>query len=77
MLLARTGVGYSMEEVHILLYRNHSHKDWSLNIGGIIHAHISTATVDDLIDYASLLAQHNLLALEGPECVPCRSAHLN
>jgi hypothetical protein len=61
-----------MEDVHILLYRNHSDKDWSVSIGGIMHAHISTATVDDLIDCASLVAQQNLLALEGPDCIPTR-----
>jgi hypothetical protein len=61
-----------MEEINILLYRNHSQKDWSVSVGGTMHNHVSTATLDELIDYASTAAQQNLLALEDPACVLLR-----
>jgi hypothetical protein len=61
-----------MEEINILLYRNHGQKDWSVDVGGTMHSHVSTATLDDLIDYASTAAQQNLLALEDPACVLLR-----
>lgn len=53
-----------MEAVNIVVYRNHSHKDWSVEINGTCHNHVSTATLDDLVEYALVTAQQNLLEPE-------------
>jgi hypothetical protein len=49
-----------MEATSIVLRRNHTHKDWSVEIDGIQHNHVSTATLDDLIEYALVSAEHSL-----------------
>jgi hypothetical protein len=50
-----------MEAINITLIRNHSERDWSVEIDGSLHDHISTRTLDDLIEYALVVAQQNLL----------------
>jgi hypothetical protein len=55
-----------MEAISISLSRNSSEKDWSVEIDGTLHDHISTQTLDDLIEYALLVAQQNLLENEAP-----------
>jgi hypothetical protein len=53
-----------MEAINISLSRNHSEQDWSVEIDGTLHDHISTKTLDDLVEYALLVAQQNLLESE-------------
>jgi hypothetical protein len=55
-----------MEAISISLSRNSSEKDWSVEIDGTLHDHISTQTLDDLIEYTLLVAQQNLLENEAP-----------
>ena len=56
-----------METISIVLHRNHTEQDWSVQIDGTQHNHVSTATLDDLIDYAPVAAQQTLLELLEPE----------
>ena len=56
-----------METISIVLHRNHTEQDWSVQIDGTQHNHVSTATLDDLIDYALVAAQQTLLELLEPE----------
>jgi hypothetical protein len=53
-----------MENISIVLRHNHTQKDWSVEIDGIQHNHVSAATLDDLIEYALVSAEQSLL---GPE----------
>jgi hypothetical protein len=53
-----------MEAISISLSRNSSEKDWSVEIDGTLHDHISTQTLDDLIEYTLLVAQQSLLENE-------------
>jgi hypothetical protein len=53
-----------MEAITISLSRNHSEQDWSVEIDGSLHDHISTRTLDDLVEYALLVAQQSLLESE-------------
>jgi hypothetical protein len=53
-----------MEPITICLSRNKSEQDWSVEIDGSLHKHISTKTLDDLIEYTLLAAQQALLESE-------------
>jgi hypothetical protein len=53
-----------MEAINISLSRNYSEQDWSVEIGGSLHDHVSTRTLDDLVEYALLVAQQSLLESE-------------
>ena len=55
-----------MEAINIALSRNFREKDWSVEIDGKRHEHVSTDTLDDLVDYALIAAQQNLLEAEAP-----------
>jgi hypothetical protein len=50
-----------MEAVKIVVYRNYNHQDWTVEINGTAHNHVSTATLDDLVEYALVAAQQDLL----------------
>jgi hypothetical protein len=53
-----------MPAINISLSRNRSEQDWSVEIDGHLHAHISTRTLDDLVEYALVAAQQALLERE-------------
>jgi hypothetical protein len=57
--------GVIMEAINISLSRNYSERDWSVEIDGHLYDHISTRTLDDLVDYALIAAQQNLLESEA------------
>jgi hypothetical protein len=46
-----------MEPITIWLSRNKSEQDWSVEIDGSLHKHISTITLDDLIEYTLIVAR--------------------
>jgi hypothetical protein len=54
-----------MEPITIWLSRNKSEQDWSVEIDGSVHRHISTRTLDDLVEYTLLVAQETLLETEA------------
>jgi len=54
-----------MEAVNIFVTRNHSEQDWSVKIDGTLYDHISTKTLDDLVEYAVVVAQQHLLEGEA------------
>jgi hypothetical protein len=53
-----------VEAVNISVSRNHSEQDWSVEIDGTLYDHISTRTLDDLVEYAVVVAQQRLLVSE-------------
>jgi hypothetical protein len=54
-----------MEAITISLSRNHSERDWSVVIDGHVYEQISTKTLDDLVDYVLIAAEHSLLESEA------------
>jgi hypothetical protein len=54
-----------MEPITIWLSRNNSEQDWTVEIDGSLYKHISTKTLDDLIEYTLVVAQQALLETEA------------
>ena len=54
-----------MEAINIELFRNQREQDWSVQIDGNRYDHVSSQTLDELIEYALVAAQQNLLESEG------------
>jgi hypothetical protein len=57
--------GDFVKETNIRLFRNFEEKDWSVKIDGKLYHHISTNTLDDLLEYTSIAAQQRLLGFEA------------
>jgi hypothetical protein len=55
-----------MQEIKIKLWRHTEEKDWSAEVYGRLHKHISTRTVDELAEYVLVAAQQALLEPEAP-----------
>jgi hypothetical protein len=55
-----------MREIHITLWRHEQEEDWSVKIDGKLHRHVSTTTVDELVEYAVVAAERALLEQEAP-----------
>jgi hypothetical protein len=53
-----------MEAMTIRLSRNQSEQDWSVELDGKLHDHISTRDLDDLVEYALVVVQQSLLESE-------------
>jgi hypothetical protein len=53
--------GALMQEFKIKLWRHDEEKDWSVEVHGRLHEHVSSTTVDELVEYALVAAQHALL----------------
>jgi hypothetical protein len=60
-----------MQEIKIKLWRHTEEKDWSAEVYGKLHEHISAKTVDELVEYVVVAAQQALLE---PEARPGNSA---
>jgi hypothetical protein len=55
-----------MQEIKIKLWHHTEEKDWSAEVYGKLHKHISTETVDELVEYVLVAAQQVLLEPEAP-----------
>ncbi len=55
-----------MQEINIKLWRHSEEQDWSAEVYGTLHKHISTRTVDDMVEYVLVAAQQALLESEVP-----------
>jgi hypothetical protein len=55
-----------MQEIHIKLWRHTEAQDWSAEVDGRLHEHISTETVDELVEYVLVATQQALLKPETP-----------
>jgi hypothetical protein len=54
-----------LEEINIKLWRHLEEQDWSADIHGRLHEHITTQTVDELVEYFVVAAQQLLLKPEA------------
>jgi hypothetical protein len=55
-----------MKEIHITFWRHEQDDDWSIEINGKFYRHISTTTVDELVEYAAVAAQEAMMNPEAP-----------
>jgi hypothetical protein len=55
-----------MQEIHIILWRHEEEDNWSIQIDGKFHKHISAKTIDELTEYAVVAAEQALLEIEAP-----------
>ena len=55
-----------MQEINIKLWRHSEEQDWSAEVHGTLHEHISTRTLDDMVEYVLVAAQQALLESEVP-----------
>lgn len=53
-----------MRNIEVKLWHHIESDTWSIQIDGVLRANVSTATVDDLIEYAVVAAQQELLQQE-------------
>jgi hypothetical protein len=68
-----------MDALNILLSRNHKEQDWSVEIDGHRHEHITTKTLDDLVECALVATEQLFLESEaathndeaGSDAEPC------
>jgi hypothetical protein len=55
----------AMREIHIKLQRNDELKDWSMEINGRLHEHVSDAGLTDLMEGALIVAAKSLILTQG------------
>ena len=55
-----------MQKINIKLWRHEEVKDWSVEVDGELHRHVSTKTVDELVEYALVAAQEAEMEREAP-----------
>jgi hypothetical protein len=51
----------TMSEIHIKLQRNKELNDWSLEINGRLHEHVSDGGLTDLVEGALIVASKSLI----------------
>ena len=55
----------AMREIHIKLQRNDELKDWSMEINGRLHEHVSDEGLTDLVEGALIVAAKSLIQSSG------------
>jgi hypothetical protein len=55
----------AMREIHIKLQRNDELKDWSMEINGRLHEHVSDEGLTDLEEGALIVAAKSLIQSSG------------
>ena len=54
-----------MQEIRVRLWRNSEAKDWSVDIDGLLHEHISSEILEALVECALVAAEGSLLQAEA------------
>ena len=49
-----------MQEIKIKLWRNDQAQDWSIEINGLLHEHVSSEIMEDLVECALIVAETSL-----------------
>jgi hypothetical protein len=55
-----------MQEINIKLWRNHG-SDWSVEINGLLHEHVSAQEMEDLVEATVIVAEKSLQGAEQGE----------
>ena len=56
-----------MREINIKLWHNHGSGDWSVEIDGLRHEHVSAQEMEDLVEAAMVVAEKSLIGAEQGE----------
>lgn len=56
-----------MQEINVKLWRNHGSEDWSIEINGLLHEHLSAQEMEDLVEAAMIVAEKSLMGAEQGE----------
>jgi hypothetical protein len=55
-----------MKELNLQIWRNEEPGDWSIAINGVHHEHVTTQTLEDLVEHAVIVTEKSLV---GPTLV--------
>src|SRR5271170_3241077 len=55
-----------MKELNLQIWRNEEPGDWSIAINGVCHEHVTTQTLEDLVEHAVIVTEKSLV---GPTLV--------
>jgi 3-dehydroquinate dehydratase len=55
-----------MQEIHITFWIHEQDESWSVEINGKFYSHISSTIVDELVEYAVVVAEEALMNPEVP-----------
>jgi hypothetical protein len=55
-----------MKELNLQIWRNEEPGDWSIAINGVRHEHVTTQTLEDLVEHAVIVTEKSLV---GPTLV--------
>jgi hypothetical protein len=55
-----------MKELNLQIWRNEEPEDWSIAINGVRHEHVTTQTLEDLVEHAVIVTEKSLV---GPTLV--------
>jgi hypothetical protein len=55
-----------MKELNLQIWRNEEPGDWSIAINGLRHEHVTTQTLEDLVEHAVIVTEKSLV---GPTLV--------
>jgi hypothetical protein len=53
-----------MQKLEIMLWMNDKRDDWSIEVNGLLHEHVSSRVVEDLVECAVLVAESSLIEAE-------------
>jgi hypothetical protein len=56
-----------MHEINIKLCHNHGSGDWSIEINGLLHEHVSAQEMEDLVEATMIVAEKSLMGAEQGE----------
>ena len=49
-----------MQEINIKMWRNDEAQDWSIEINGLRHEHVTSEIMEDLVECALIVAERTL-----------------
>lgn len=50
-----------MQKLDIVLWMNDQRDDWSIEVNGLRHEHVSSKVVEDLVECALIVAENSLM----------------
>jgi hypothetical protein len=56
-----------MQKLDIVLWMNDQRDDWSIEVNGLRHEHVSSQVVEDLVECALIVAETSLMETAGPK----------
>ena len=59
-LILDCGVYCPMKQINIDLWRNDESQDWSIEINGLRHEHVTSEIMEDLVECALIVAERTL-----------------